>query len=246
MSLPSLPRCPTCSQTVEGALLDDVTNYQAKNEAILKDKVEIAYHSLFMPWVDQPGGYLQLRVMDKATGKETLKRPLFLMHVTVVRVVDKEGRLLEIESLADSPNGADFLASGLTGWEMMRLFFISRICEEENEGFEQAADLCTGREYGAPFDAWWFKFDKNPMRRLSSSTLRMYVAKECPFFDTDLKEKPVMEIEADQKAIIAYEYYDGEAVIKMVRALGSERYTEIKAQLHKYKYGEQKDVEMLE
>lgn len=239
-------KCPTCCQTIDEKLLDDVTNYQTKNESILKDKVEIPYHSLFMPWVDQPDEYLQLRVIDKETGKEALKRPLFLMHVTVVRVLDHDQRLLEIEPLADSPNGANFLASGLTGWEMMRFFFLSRTQVEGKEGVQRPSGLCDGRGYGFPFDAWWFKFDKNPMRRVTYTSLAMTVAENCPFFGTDLKEIPTMDIESDQKAIIGYEYYDGEPLIKLIRAIPATRYDEIKGQLRKYKYGDIKQLCLLE
>lgn len=242
MSIPaastlSPTQCPTCCQPVEGALLQEVTNYQEKNTAILKDKVEVAYHSLFLPFFDQPNGYLQLRVTDKQTGKAVLKRPLFLMHVTVVRLVGKEVGMMEVAPLADSPDGADYLASGLSGWEMMRFFFLSRM-QAEVGGLQRLASRCEGRGYGDPFDAWWFKFDKNPMRRASPTTLLMKVAPECPFFDTDLKEKPVASLEQGQKAILAYEYFDGEAVIQLMRAVHPARFIEIQEQLRKYKYGD--------
>lgn len=238
-------KCPTCYQTLDVSLLDHVTNYQTKNELVVKGKIEMPYHSLMMPWIDKPKDYLHVRVIDKETGKETLKRPLFLMHATIVRVVDKEKRLVEVEPLADSPRGANYLASGLTGWEMMRFFFLSRTQVEEEE-LKRSSEVGNERGYGSPFNAWWFKLEENAMRRASPSTLAMMVAEECPYFGTDLHEKQVMDIEPDQKAIIGYEYFDGEAVIKIIRALLPSRYEEIKGQLYKYKYGDKSDVLLLE
>ena len=232
------PCCPTCAQLIDSKVLDDVTNFKTKNEAILKDKIEIPYHSLFMPWVDQPNGYLQLRVNDKEEGSSTLKRPLFLMHVNVVRTWDGEKRMIEIEPLADSPEGGQFLSSGLTGWEMMRFFFLSRMEVTSDGDVKRSGGMCKERGYGEPFDKWWYKFDKNPMRRESTTTLCLEVDPQCPFFDTDLKEKPFETLADDQKAIIAYEYFDGEAIVKLIRAMDPARYDVIKTQLRRYKFGD--------